>query len=647
MSNDVKFLNIRIRNFFSYGNVVTTIDLSTPGCTLIQGTNLDDVANGVMANGTGKTTILRGMLYLYANYVSDDMMIGDIVNNINKKDCMVGGDVLVDGVKYTINKYRQSTEKPEKNYIEIFKNDDTSHNLAKGTAAEVAKQISTIIGIDPDIFPKIVMFDVNATPFFREKGPVQRAIMEELFGLNDLMHKAEQLSERVKISKNKIQEEEGNISVKQRLYDDYKRQIQSATDSINKWEIDHSNELDTINRQIAAASTVDINLIEQVLEFNANVDLQINKIVADIQSLKNEINLIDANHKNCKSSIDHLKRSFNTNYGLFGDNQKRIDTYNNSISVLESNKCPECHQGVQSEHSTSKISGYKLDIEKLSQANDKLLSDNTEMQQQMDAFKQQMDDFEAQKSEIEAKMVTLSKDIVKLNLTKRDIPYASVKTQQDLDRLRTVEIKLRATLDACKSKTNPYIEVLQRLEDNPQTPPDMSLMNELQKMYMHEQFLYKLMTDKKSFVRKHLIDKRLATLNKQIHFYLQKLGLPHTAIFNNDLTVTIARLGRPIPYGGLSGGQKARLDFSLCLAFRDLLQISNKSIPFLMVDEVLDHGLDDVGVQLASNVIHTIAKEQQCSVFLITHKSEIVNRFPQKIVVQFKDGFSNIVSEEE
>lgn len=639
---DIKFLSITIRNFFSYGNSTTTVDLSTPGCTLISGVNMDDTSNGVGANGTGKSTILRAMLYLYANYVPEGMLVGDIVNNVNNKDCVIGGDLMVDGVRYTITKYRQSTEKPEKNYVEIFKDGDTTHNLAKGTSSEVSKQISTLIGIDPDMFRKIVMFDVNAVPFFAESGPAQRAIMEELFGLNDLMFKAEQMSERVKKVKAAMDEEQSLLNTKRALYDRYTGELDATSRKLVLWDERQRDNIDKLTQQISDLGTVDLNQLQEALSFNADIDKQVSDTVNDIKLRKLDLDVLKSRLDAIQAQIDSKTSSIKQMRNLLSKNESIITGHRANIKTLLTNFCPECNQQVDAVHSNQKIAELESAINSVEQSNGDVIQAIEKLENEVSNLNAGRDEISADLAHKEGSLVPLSRKIVELNKMKKP-----AKTQSEIDQLKTIESRLLASLESERAACNPYGSILQELQQNPVEVPDYGKINNLNNQLNHEQFMYKLLTDKKSFIRKYLIDKRLSPLNKQIHHYLQRLGLPHTAIFNNDLTVTIAKMGRPISYGGLSGGQKARLNFAVCLAFRDLLQLSNQVVPFLMVDEVLDHGLDDVGVQLASSVIHTIAKEQKCSIFLITHKSEIINRFPQRITVEMRHGFSNIRRDEE
>ena len=60
--------------------------------------------------------------------------------------------------------------------------------------------------------------------------------------------------------------------------------------------------------------------------------------------------------------------------------------------------------------------------------------------------------------------------------------------------------------------------------------------------------MYKLLTNKDSFVRKKIIEQKSAYLNQRITYYLAKIGLPHIVEFQNDLTVTITQLGQDLDF---------------------------------------------------------------------------------------------------
>ena len=60
------------------------------------------------------------------------------------------------------------------------------------------------------------------------------------------------------------------------------------------------------------------------------------------------------------------------------------------------------------------------------------------------------------------------------------------------------------------------------------------LINDLTYLKEHQEFLYKLLTSKDSFIRKKIIDQNLQYLNYRLSHYLDKLGYPMML----NLTVT-------------------------------------------------------------------------------------------------------------
>ena len=90
MPTPVKFKTLTIRNFMSYGNNDTVIDLEFNKPVLIIGKNLDAVVNGqIDSNGSGKTAILNALAFgLYDNTISN-IDKGSLINNINKKNLEV------------------------------------------------------------------------------------------------------------------------------------------------------------------------------------------------------------------------------------------------------------------------------------------------------------------------------------------------------------------------------------------------------------------------------------------------------------------------------------------------------------------------------------------------------------------------------
>ena len=150
-----------------------------------------------------------------------------------------------------------------------------------------------------------------------------------------------------------------------------------------------------------------------------------------------------------------------------------------------------------------------------------------------------------------------------------------------------------------------------------------------------------MLTNKDSFIRKKIIDQNLNYLNKRLSYYIDKLGLPHTVKFQNDLTVEITQLGQDLDFDNLSRGERNRLILSMSFAFRDVWESLYQGINLLFIDELVDAGMDAAGVESALAVLKKMARERQKNIYLISHKDELVGRVNSVLRVVKENGFTN------
>ena len=88
-----------------------------------------------------------------------------------------------------------------------------------------------------------------------------------------------------------------------------------------------------------------------------------------------------------------------------------------------------------------------------------------------------------------------------------------------------------------RTETDPYSEQIQDMQQQALQEITYHALNELTRLQEHQDFLLKLLTSKDSFIRKKIIEQNLGYLNARLTHYLDRIGLPHTVTFQNDLTV--------------------------------------------------------------------------------------------------------------
>ena len=167
------------------------------------------------------------------------------------------------------------------------------------------------------------------------------------------------------------------------------------------------------------------------------------------------------------------------------------------------------------------------------------------------------------------------------------------------------------------------------------------MINSLTKLKEHQEFLYRLLTSKDSFIRKKIIDQNLSYLNARLNQYLEELGLPHEVVFQSDLSVEITELGRELDFDNLSRGERNRLILGLSWAFRDIFESTNTPINLLFIDELIDSGMDTQGVEASMAILKKMTRERHKNVFLISHKDELTGRVNSIMNVVKENGFTS------
>jgi DNA repair exonuclease SbcCD ATPase subunit len=123
------------------------------------------------------------------------------------------------------------------------------------------------------------------------------------------------------------------------------------------------------------------------------------------------------------------------------------------------------------------------------------------------------------------------------------------------------------------------------------------------------------------------------------------MGLPHTVVFQNDLSVEITQLGQELDFFNLSRGEMTRVTLGLSFAFRDVYESLYSSISLLFIDELVDNGLDANGVENAIGIMKKIARERNKNVFLISHKDELASRVNNVLKVVKENGYTSYATD--
>ena len=83
------FKDIEVSNFISFGDLPQKYKFNESGLALITGQNKDIKTLFDSSNGAGKSSFISALSWGLFGELDKKMKAGDVVNNINERDCMV------------------------------------------------------------------------------------------------------------------------------------------------------------------------------------------------------------------------------------------------------------------------------------------------------------------------------------------------------------------------------------------------------------------------------------------------------------------------------------------------------------------------------------------------------------------------------
>ena len=579
-----KIKNLTVKNFMSVGNATQAIKFDRNDLTLVLGQNLDLGGDDTGArNGTGKTTIINALSYALYGEALTRIRKENLINKTNGKNMLVTIEFEKDGQGYKIERGR----KP--NVTKFFVGDVEQENKedeSQGDSRETQAEIERMLGMSHDMFKHIVALNTYTEPFLSLKAAEQRVMIEQLLGITQLSEKAEALKEQVKETKDAITQEEFRIKAEQDANQRMLDQIENLRRRQGLWKKKHDEDIAGFQAAYDELAKLDIEAelsAHQALTAHA----QLVKDRADLQKLI------------ARCELDETKET------------KLIDKLKAEIAQLEAHKCYACGQDLHDEKHEQVLEDKRKSLQ---EAALQALATNGQWMELTDTLKQLGEPGAA--------------------------PVTFYQQESDAFEHRASMSHVLSQLTAKQDEADPYVDQIAEMQAQALADIDYTAMNELVRLRDHQDFLLKLLTSKDSFVRKRIIDQNLTYLNTRLSDYLDRIGLPHTVTFLNDLTVNITELGRELDFDNLSRGERNRLILSLSWAFRDVWENLYQPINLLFIDEVVDSGMDSSGVEAALAILKKTSRDRNKSVWLVSHKDELISRVNNVLTVTKENGFT-------
>ena len=578
----IQIKNLTVRNFMSVGAATQGIDFDRNDLTLVLGENLDLGGDG-SRNGTGKTTIINALSYALYGQALSNIRKDNLVNKTNGKNMLVSLDFSVNSQEYRIERGR----KP--NVLRFYINNEhkAAEDEAQGDSRETQDAIERVMNMSHDMFKHVLALNTYTEPFLSLKANDQRTIIEQLLGITLLSERADAIKELNRQTKDAIQAEEFRIRAVQEANKRIEEQIESLRKRQRLWTAKRDEDVGKLAQAIADLEHIDIDA-----EIQAHRDLEAFHVKKKaLDDANRYIRQIDADDAKLNRLLDKLKTE---------------------IAALDDHRCHSCGQDLHDDKQDELKQAKQALVQETAL---QLLANHTQRQGHEDTV---------------AQIGTLG--------TAPTVFYDSL--EQALNHRNTVET-LRKDLTSRQADVDPYEEQISDMQGQALQVVTYDTLNELTRLQDHQDFLLKLLTSKDSFVRKKIIDQNLSYLNARLTHYLDRIGLPHTVKFQNDLTVSIEELGRELDFDNLSRGERNRLILSMSWAFRDVWESLYSPINLLFIDELIDNGLDTQGVENALALLKKMSRERHKSIWLVSHRDELAGRVENILKVIKENGFTS------
>ena len=581
----IRIKDLTVKNFMSVGNVTQAVDFNEEQLTLVLGENLDQGGDDSGSrNGTGKTTIINALSYALFGNALTNIKKNNLINKTNSKGMLVTLNFEKGGNQYRIERGRSP------NVLKFYINEHEQKDdidESQGDSRKTQESIQELLGMSHDMFKHILALNTYTDPFLSMRANDQRAIIEQLLGITILTEKADLLKDKVRQTKDAITEETMRINAIEASNKKIQQSIETLVGRQRAWEAKRRDDVEKLKLAIEELEKLDID-----------TELEAHDKLTNWTELNNRITSLNKE----KSTLE----------GALMRATKSVDKAEKDIAELDDAVCYTCGQELHADK--------KAEIE------------NKKQKELADALAYQTEVAD----KLEATMKLLE-DIGNIN----GRPNTFYETAKEAYEHRNNVDNLNSALVSKTQEQDPYQAQVDDLNNTAMQEVLWDTINELTSLKEHQEFLLKLLTNKDSFIRKKIIDQNLMYLNNRLTHYLDKLGLPHQVVFQNDLSVEITQLGQDLDFDNLSRGERNRLILGMSFAFRDVWESLYQGINLMFIDELIDSGMDTAGVENALSVLKKMGRERNKNVFLISHKDELVGRVNHVLKVIKENGFTS------
>ncbi|HHJ0580103.1 TPA: AAA family ATPase [Escherichia coli] len=656
-------------------------------------------------NGVGKSAIIQGLVFgLFGKSIGNDIKIPNLVNKTNAKNCEVSVEFEKDGVQYLVERGRSPTYFNFITLGKDNKVEDESRGEKKDTQEDLNEILGIsqllfehIVVLNANVEPFLALSSQKQRDMIEELlGITQLTEKAEL--LKDMYKDSKRLAEQEKFkietvaaSNERIQKSIESLQEQANQFEiDKNNRVSKLTEELNIYKTLDFNDLYDLAEvkekaliHNAARDQIERRVQELALKYDAydrelaTAKLALNVSIDKLKTIDISTELENHNELEIWKQLEGILKE-NNNQKRFKEqklnalkvalngHESSLRAEVDKLATVESSKCPLCMSELEhNEHTSSIKDKIQNTINELQSKIDSSTSEIETIFQEIDSI--EIFDMppkpvtfystltEAQMHEHKLQELIKKSEEEQINIYANELmsSYEELNAhvlQEVPDTLNKSEVKelemtvtsLSQQLDRELKTTNTFIGQINTLTTDSLVPIDYSDYNNLDKMANHQDFLVKLLLNKDSYVRKRIIEQNISYLNTRLQYYIDMCGSEHNVVFLNDLSVEIEKSGQYFDYKQLSRGERTRVNIALSCAFRDTYESLYQSINILIIDEMIDQGLDSSGVLRVWSIFQDMAAVRGKNVYAISHREELLSKTEKILKVVKEDGFSTV-----
>ena len=535
-------------------------------------------------NGAGKSTMLDAICFSLFNKSFRKITKPQLVNATNERDCLVEIEFSVNSRDYLVRR----GIKP--NIFDIEVNGNPLHKEADDRANQRILEES-ILKVNYRSFVQIVILGSSTfIPFMQLTTANRREVIEDLLDIRIFSAMNNLIKDNIRTRKEKIK----SLDIKK---DNLKDKMNMQQEFIEELESRGNANIDS-----------NMKKIDDLLD-------EENEYVLNNESLNYKMETLQEQVKDVTGAREKLSKLNN----LKGKISQKVATITKEYKFfIENTVCPTCTQDIKEEFRVNRIGDVQNKAKELKEGYEEL--ENTIKFEQ----------------EREHQFNSISKEITKLT---HGISQNNTRISLNQRQIRDLEHEIQTITNNLQNR-NTENEKLEQFKDNFQNTIEYLL--EKKQEIVHYDFAYSLLRD--DGVKTKIIKKYLPFINQQVNRYLQMMDFYINFKLDEEFGETIeSPIHENFSYSSFSEGEKMRVDLALLFTWREVARLKNSvNTNLLIMDEVFDSSLDGFGTEEFLKIIRYVIKD--ANIFVISHKSDLHDKFQSVIKFDKVKGFSRMVS---